>query len=184
MGIQNKFRRGATWSELPGWEWHAVQFLQTFFGMETRLTNLYVSLHSFLPQMLRQTLAQIFLWTCKTNWEGVPHDPIFRGDETQLSQFWRTFFSMETRLTNLYAALRAFLPQMVRQTLAQIFLWACKTNWEGVQCDPIFREGGWHAIQFLRIFVTVETNHYVPLHASLPKILIQTLLQKKNPSSR
>ena len=69
-----------------GGEWHAVQFLRTFFSMETRPTILYVPLHGFLPQMLGQTLAQTFLWACKTNWEGVPRDPIFRGgEETHLN---------------------------------------------------------------------------------------------------
>ena len=46
---------------------------------------------------------------------------------------------METRLTNFYVPLNAFLPQMLRQTLAQIFSWACKTNLKGVQRD---QEGG------------------------------------------
>ena len=149
----------------------------------------------------------MFLWVYKTNLEGAPRDPNFRGgngtrfnfcgpfsawkrswrifmylytrfsrkcyvklwhkssygpvrqiekgfhvirysggDEMQLSQFWGTFFSMETRLTNLYTPSHAFLPQMLRQTLAQIFLWACKTNWEGVPRDPIFWRG-WNATE-------------------------------------
>ena len=75
-----------------GGEWHAVQNLRTFFSMETRLTNLYVPLHALLPQMLHQTFAKIFLWACKTNWEGVPRDPIFRGDETQFN-FWGLFLA-------------------------------------------------------------------------------------------
>ena len=33
-----------------------------------------------------------FLWACKTNWEGVPRDPIFRGDETQFN-FWGLFLA-------------------------------------------------------------------------------------------
>ena len=75
-----------------GVEGHKVRFLQTFFGMETRLANLYVPSQgdAFLSQMLRQTLAQIFLWACKTNWEGVLRDPIFQGDETQFN-FWGIF---------------------------------------------------------------------------------------------
>ena len=77
-----------------GGEWHAVQFLRTFFSMETRPTILYVPLHGFLPQMLRQTLAQTFLWACKTNWKGVPRDPIFRGGGGRNAlKFSGTFFA-------------------------------------------------------------------------------------------
>ena len=77
---------------------------------------------------------------------------------------------METRLTNLYVPLHACLPQML------VKLWH-KSSYGPVRqiekgCHVIGGGGGgWHAIQFLRTFVSMGMNHYVTLHASLPQIL-------------
>ena len=97
------------------------------------------------------------------------------GGEWHAVQFLRTFLSMETRLTNLYVPLHACLPQML------VKLWHKSSYGPVRQIEKgchVIGGGGWHAIQFLRTFVSMEMNHYVTLHASLPQILSQTLFKE------
>ena len=99
-----------------------------------------------------------------------------------------TFFSKKTRLTNHYVPLQASLPQMIRQTLVEMFLWACKTNCEKVLRDPIFRGGGMARNSISKDLFqhgneSLHAPHYIiiitSLHAPLPQMLSQTLSEKK-----
>ena len=72
-------------------------------------------------------LTPMFLWVYKTNLEGVPRDPNFRRGMTRgsisvdLSQHGNEADESLCTFTRVS-------PANVSQALAQIFLWACKTN--------------------------------------------------------
>ena len=70
-------------------------------------------------------LAQMFLWVYKTNLEGVPRDPNFGGvGGIARSSISVDLFQHGNEADEFYVPLYASLPQKLRQTLAQMFLWA------------------------------------------------------------
>ena len=113
----------------------------------------------------------MFLWVYKTNLEGVPRDPNFRGGIARGSISADLFKNGNEADDSLCIFTRVSSANVTSFFGTSLLLMGRKTNWEGVPPVPIFRGGGMKRNSILGNSFSMEprlTNNYVPLQASFP----------------